>query len=104
VKIPVIIVGTVAALAMSHTALAGGDAAQGKVKSAICGVCHGADGNSVNGLWPKIAGQHEMYIVKQLKDFRAGTRKDLTMNGMAKPLTDTDIANLAAFFASQKQK
>ncbi|MFT5393056.1 MAG: cytochrome c553, partial [Gammaproteobacteria bacterium] len=75
-----------------------------KGKSAICGACHGADGNSINGLWPKIAGQHEMYLVKQLKDFRAGTRKNPTMSAMAKPLSDTDIANLAAFFASQKQK
>ena len=81
-----------------------GDTALGKKKAAVCAACHGIDGNSRNGLWPKLAGQHQLYLAKALKDFRAGARKDPTMNAMAKSLSDTDIANLAAYYASQKQK
>lgn len=88
---------------LSTTASAG-DPDKGKAKAAVCAACHGADGNSTNGLWPKLAGQHAMYLAKQLKDFRAGTRKDPVMGAMATPLTDADIENLAAYFASQKQK
>jgi len=83
---------------------AGGDAAAGKAKSATCIACHGADGNSPNPMWPKLAGQHAVYLEKQMKDFRDGKRKDPMMSPMAASLTDTDISNLAAYFASQKQK
>jgi len=78
------------------------DIAAGKAKSATCAACHGADGNSVNPAWPRLAGQHPQYIEKQLKDFKSGKRKDPTMTAMAMPLSDADIANLAAYFASQK--
>ena len=81
-----------------------GDAAAGKAKSATCTACHGADGNSANPMWPKLAGQHEAYLAKQIKDFRDGNRKDPMMSAMAAALSDADIANLAAYFASQKQK
>lgn len=82
------------------------DAAAGKAKSVTCVACHGADGNgnSANALWPKLAGQHEAYLAKQIKDFRDGNRKDPMMSAMAAALSDADIANLAAYFASQKQK
>jgi len=98
--------GLVVALTLggSMSAHAGGDSDRGKARSAVCAHCHGADGNSTNGLWPKLAGQHELYLVKQLEDFRSGARKDPAMNAMAQPLSDADIANLAAFYASQKQK
>jgi cytochrome c553 len=80
------------------------DAAAGKAKSATCAACHGADGNSANPMWPKLAGQHAPYLEKQMKDFRDGRRKDPVMAPMAAALSDADIANLAAYFASQKQK
>ena len=98
--------GIVVALALGGpaSAHARGDSAQGKVKAALCAHCHGADGNSTNGLWPKLAGQHELYLVKQLKDFRSGTRKDPAMNAMAQPLSNADIANLAAFYARQQPR
>lgn len=80
------------------------DAAAGKAKSATCAACHGADGNSVNPIWPKLAGQHAAYLEKQIKDFRDGRRKDPMMSAMVATLSDTDIANLAAYFASQPQK
>ena len=95
--------GMIAFMATADVARAG-DAAQGKKKAGMCAACHGRDGNSINGLWPKLAGQPQLYLIKALKDFRAGARKDPSMNAMAKPLSDEDIANLAAFYASQKQK
>ena len=54
---------SMAAAMVSSVAVAGGDAAAGKAKSAMCAGCHMADGNSVNGMWPKIAGQHESYLI-----------------------------------------
>jgi cytochrome c553 len=89
---------------VSSVAVAGGDAAAGKAKSAMCAGCHMADGNSVNGMWPKLAGQHESYIIKQLQDFKAGDRVDPTMQPMAAGLSEDDMANLAAFYSSQALK
>jgi len=91
-------------LVLSGAAGAAGDAAAGKAKSAVCAACHGADGNSTNPLWPNLAGQHAPYMVKQLKDFKSGARKDPVMAPMAAPLSEQDMENLAAYFASQKQK
>ncbi len=83
---------------------AAGDAEAGKAKSAVCMACHGADGNSVTPIWPKLAGQHEEYIKKQLNDFRADRRADGMMTPQAKMLqSDQDVADLAAYFSSQKQ-
>ncbi len=89
---------------VSSVAVAGGDAAAGKAKSAMCAGCHMADGNSVNGMWPKLAGQHESYVIKQLQDFKAGDRVDPTMQPMAAGLSEDDMANLAAFYSSQALK
>ncbi len=93
-----------ASLLLSASAGAAGDAAAGKAKSAICGACHGATGTSVNPMWPHLAGQQAAYLVKQLKDFKSGARKDPVMAPMAVPLSVQDMENLAAYFASQKQK
>lgn len=81
-----------------------GDAAAGKAKAVVCSACHGVDGNSVNPLWPKLAGQHAAYMTKQMKAFRSGERKDPVMAPMAMPLSDADIEDISAFYASQKQK
>ncbi|MBC3766629.1 c-type cytochrome [Neptunicella marina] len=88
-----------------------GDAEAGKAKAATCAACHGADGNSVVDMYPKLAGQHAEYIIKQLHDFRAASksggeegRNDPVMNGMAAPLSDQDIEDLAAYFSGQKAK
>ena len=77
-----------------------GDAAAGKAKSATCTACHGAEGVSVNPMWPNLAGQKDMYLAKQMKDFRDGNRKDPVMAPMAMSLSDEDIANLAAYYSS----
>lgn len=82
---------------------AAGDAAAGKAKSAVCMACHGADGNSPNPVWPKLAGQHTGYLLTQLQHFKAGTRKNDLMSPMAAPLSDQDMADLAAYFSSQTQ-
>jgi cytochrome c553 len=88
-----------------NLAQAAGNADEGKNKSAVCAGCHGADGNSpINPIWPKIAGQHPRYIEKQIKDFKSGDRTDPTMSPMAMPLSDQDIADLAAYFSSQTKQ
>jgi len=93
------------ALALGAAAVqAAGDVAAGKAKSATCIACHGPNGNSpTNPVWPKLAGQHPAYIVKQLTEFKAGARKDNLMAPMAAPLSDQDMQNLAAYFSDQKQ-
>jgi len=87
------------AVGLAH---ADGNAAAGKVRSAACQACHGTDGNSVNPLWPKLAGQSAGYIVKQLSDFKSGKRKDPIMSGMAASLSKQDMEDIAAYFSSQK--
>ena len=77
-----------------------GDVAAGKAKAATCAGCHGAQGVSNNPLWPNLAGQQQAYLVKQLQSFREGTRSDPMMSPMAKPLSDIEIRNLAAYFGS----
>jgi cytochrome c553 len=72
----------------------------GKAISASCAGCHGAQGISSNPLWPNLAGQQAGYLVKQLTAFRDGSRSDPMMTLMARPLTDTDIQNLAAWYSS----
>lgn len=78
-----------------------GNAAAGKVKSVACVACHGPDGNGPIPLYPRLAGQHEDYLHKALQDYKTGKRSNSVMKGMALPLTDQDIADLAAYFASQ---
>ena len=87
-------------LAAASSAVFAGDVATGKAKSATCAGCHGAQGVSNNPLWPNLAGQQQGYLVKRLKSFREGTRSDPMMGPMAKPLSDTDIENLAAYYSS----
>lgn len=84
---------------VSHAA---GDAAAGKSKAASCAACHGAEGISAMDQWPNLAGQKAGYLVKQMKAFRDGDRKDPMMSPMAAALSDDDIDNLAAFFSSLK--
>lgn len=81
-----------------------GDPVAGKDKSALCQGCHGEDGNSAAPNFPKLAGQYAEYIYRQINNFQTGTRKDPTMTDMAATVTDRrDLADIAAYFASQKQ-
>ena len=98
---------TFAASAMASTPAASikGDPVKGKaIVDQVCAACHGADGNSVASANPTLAGQHAKYIENQLKAFKSGERKNPVMMGMATPLTPADMANVAAYFSSQKVK
>ncbi len=81
-----------------------GDVDAGKAKAATCAACHGADGNALVAMYPSIAGQSEAYLVKQLRDFKSGSRNDAVMAGMVAGLSDEDVKNVAAYFASQTLK
>jgi cytochrome c553 len=78
-----------------------GDATAGQGKAAACGACHGMDGNSSDAQYPKLAGQSEQYIVRQLIDFKAGKRQNPIMMGMATPLSEQDMHDIGAYFASK---
>lgn len=78
-----------------------GDAAAGQGKAAACGACHGMDGNSSDAQYPKLAGQSEQYIVRQLTNFKSGKRQNPIMMGMAAPLSDQDMHDIGAYFASK---
>jgi len=79
------------------------DLAKGEASfSGVCAACHGPDGNSVIPVNPKLAQQHPEYLVKQLTEFKAGKRENAVMNGMAAPLSDTDMVNIAYWAASKK--
>lgn len=88
------------AFLLSPPTHAAGDPEVGAANSAVCASCHGDQGVSPNPMWPNLAGQKDQYLIKQLKAFRDGTRSDPLMSPMAKPLTDEDIHNLAAYYSS----
>ena len=79
-----------------------GDAAAGQAKTAVCGACHGPDGNSIAPNFPKLAGQGNKYLLKQLHEIKDGKREVLEMTGMLTNLSDQDLADIAAYFSSQK--
>lgn len=79
-----------------------GDAAAGQAKTAVCGACHNPDGNSLAPNFPKLAGQGQRYLEKQLHDIKSGKRTVLEMTGMLAAFNDQDLADIAAYFASQK--
>ena len=85
----------------ADVALKPGDATAGQAKAAVCGACHGVDGNSTDPQYPKLAGQSEAYIADQLADFKAGKRQNPIMLGMATPLSEQDMHNVGAYFASK---
>ncbi len=82
-------------------AYAAGDAAAGQAKSAICAACHGVDGNSAVPNWPKLAGQHEQYLMRQLSLIKSNARPVPEMMGITPGLSDQDLQDLSAYFASQ---
>ncbi len=93
---------SVITLAASASIANAGDAAAGKAKAASCAGCHGATGISAIPTYPNLAGQKEAYLLKQMKAFKDKTRTDPTMNAMAAPLSDADMANIAAYYAGLK--
>ncbi|MFC5436219.1 c-type cytochrome [Rhodanobacter umsongensis] len=90
-----------ATAAEATAAVKPGDATAGQAKAAVCGACHGIDGNSSDAQYPKLAGQSEQYIVRQLTDFKAGKRQNPIMMGMAAPLSTQDMHDVGAYFSSK---
>jgi cytochrome c553 len=90
-----------AAPATATAAVKPGDATAGAGKAAACGACHGIDGNSSDPQYPKLAGQHESYIVRQLENFKNGKRQNPIMVGMASPLSEQDMHDIGAYFATK---
>jgi cytochrome c553 len=78
-----------------------GDAARGTAKAAVCSACHGPNGNSTSPDWPRLAGQSAVYIVEQLRLFRAGVRDNPVMKPLASTLSDQDINDLAVYYEAQ---
>ncbi len=95
-----LVVGLIGMLCVSGLAVAGGDAQAGKNKAVTCVGCHGADGNSALAMYPKLAGQNEKYLLKQLRDVKSGTRPIALMAGQLDNKSDQDLADIAAYFAS----
>ncbi|WP_027014080.1 c-type cytochrome [Comamonas composti] len=81
------------------------DLAKGQASyTAVCVACHAADGNSTIPLQPKLAGQHPEYLIKQLQEFKDGTRKDPVMAGFATALSSEDMKNISVWLQQQKPK
>jgi cytochrome c553 len=91
---------TLISLVLAAPAAFAGDVEAGKQKSVTCQACHGPDGKGTNPMYPVIAGQYEDYLVHALKAYRDGSRKNAIMAGLAAPLSDEDIKDLAAYYAS----
>ncbi|MFT5756027.1 MAG: cytochrome c553 [Alteromonadaceae bacterium] len=94
--------------AINTAAALEGNAEAGKAKSVMCGACHGADGNSLVPMYPKLAGQSAIYIAKQLAEFKAGVmsggkegRIDPVMGGMTMALSEQDMMDLGAYYQAQ---
>lgn len=92
-----------AALAATSLTASAADIDAGKKKvQEVCAACHGIDGATPTAPdYPKLAGQYPDYLAKALRDYKTGMRKNPIMAGMAAPLTDKDIENLAAYFSGQ---
>ena len=89
---------------VSNSVIAAGDPAAGQAKAAVCAACHGMDGNSQIAQWPKIAGQHEDYVARQTRMVRDQQRNVPQMYPMVMNLSDQDITDIAAWYASQTIK
>ena len=96
-----IVLGLSLLLAAAGPVHAVGDAEAGKVKAAACGACHGADGNSAAPNFPKLAGQNARYLSKQINDIKSGARPVPMMGALVANLSEQDIADISAYYASQ---
>jgi len=95
-------IAAVAILASPLAAQAGDAAKAISLAGNLCAACHGEDGNSAIPNFPKLAGQQAVYLLRELKDYKSGRRQNEVMGPLVAGLSDEDLANLAAFYASQK--
>lgn len=96
-KLAVVLLSLIPAIAFSA-----GNAAAGKSKSAVCHACHGPTGQAVQPIYPNLGGQHQDYLIMTLRGFRDGSRQNAIMSGFAANLSDTDIKDISAWYASQQ--
>ena len=89
--------------AYSAEPMPAGDAAAGEAQTMVCAACHGADGNSAVPTFPKLAGQGQKYLYKQLQDIRDGARPVPTMAGQLDGKSNQDLADIAAYYAAQSR-
>lgn len=97
-----LVVSLLLTLGISGLAHAAGDAAAGQGKIAMCSACHNADGNSMLPNFPKLAGQGQRYLLKQMHDIKSNTRPVIEMTGMLDAMTEQDLEDIAAWYSSQK--
>ena len=97
-----LLISLLVSIGLTGVAHAAGNAAEGQAKTAVCAACHSTDGNSVVGNFPKLAGQGEKYLLKQLNDIKSGARMVPEMTGMLTNLNDQDLADISAYYASKK--
>ncbi|MBU3719601.1 MAG: cytochrome c [Burkholderiaceae bacterium] len=99
-KSKLLLSGLLVCLSLHDLSHAAGDPQTGRAKAQSCVVCHGPMGISVNPGAPHLAGQPAVYLIEQMQDFRSGKRQNPVMSVIAKPLSDRDIQDLAAWYAS----
>jgi len=97
-----LLVSLLLTLGVSGMAQAAGDPVAGQAKVLVCGACHGADGNSAAPNFPKLADLGERYLLKQLNDIKSGKRPIVEMTGQLDNMSEQDLADIAAFYASQQ--
>ena len=100
--VAIALAGALLTTAAAADGLVEGSAEAGKSKSITCAACHGADGNSVNPLWPNLAGQHATYIAEQLAYFKSGARQNALMSSQAMGLSEEDMRDLAVYYNEQR--
>lgn len=83
-------------------AFSAGNADAGQSKSVVCHACHGSTGKSVQPIYPNLGGQHQDYLSRSLYSFRDGSRQNAIMSGFAANLSDADIEDISAWYASQQ--
>lgn len=88
---------------MNSTLPITGNPQAGKSKAASCASCHGEDGNSENSMFPRLAGQYESYLIRALSEYKSGARSNPMMMGFASTLSEEDMKDVAAYYASQKK-
>ena len=95
----------IALVVFTYSAQAGNKAkiSAGKAKAVTCVACHGANGISSNDMWPNLAGQKVGYLVKQMKDFSSGVRKEPIMAASIQVLSEKDFENVARYYNSLKK-
>ena len=95
---PIIILASL----LSNFAIADDSFDRGKEKSVTCSACHGADGNSNNKMYPRLACQYKNYLIHSLQAYKSGSRKNAIMSGFAAGLSEQDIIDLSTYYSKQK--